>query len=132
MDQHRFDDIMAALPSTAFAGAVTPAGYSVTSDSVRRLGHLQSYADGRYVIVIGDTGAYALNTARGEQYDAPVGLPSGRLTSNEGAPSGPFVLDLRPYLNPAAADPYANASPQMQGVIANAKKLSARRQGLQF
>ena len=123
---------MAHLPSTAFAGAVTQAGYSVTADTVRRLGVLQGVGDGRYVIGLTNgygSLSYVLNTERGEQYESRPGEVPGQLTTSEGASSGPFVLDERPYLNPSA-DRYANASPEMRGVIDNAKKIIASRNSM--
>lgn len=93
IDQKRFDEIMAALPDRAFAGAVTPDGTPLTADFVRRRGKLQGYADGRYVVALGDTGAYALGTSR---IHPEIGF------------TGPFVLDLRSWLNVQAPETRAS------------------------
>lgn len=89
--QQKFDEVMASLPARALAGAMTPDGTPVPLDYLRRLGTLQGYGDGRYVINLGtttgllDTGVYALRGAR---------------SPSEAGIGGPFVLDLRPYLVP--------------------------------
>jgi hypothetical protein len=113
---------MASLPASAFAGAVTPAGTPITAANVRQLGVLQGYGDGRYVIGFkgGDgTMTYAMRAAR---------------TPSESGISGTFALDVRPFengtANGGAIDPYADASPEMRGVIANARKEVAGPQGV--
>lgn len=84
IDQARFDEVMAALPDAALVGGMTPDGAPLNADFIRRRGKLQGTADGRYVITIGDTGAYALAVPR---------------TPSEAGVSGAFELDLRPWLD---------------------------------
>lgn len=93
VNQSKFDAVMAGLPEGAFAGAVTPDGTPLTARFVRSQGTLQSYGDGRYVIELGGTGAYALRTPR---------------SPSEAGVGGPFVLDLRPWLD-ASFVPMVNA-----------------------
>ena len=100
---------MASLRASAFAGAVTSGGNPITADMLQRQMHLQGVGDGRYIIV-DSNGSVALSQPRG----------------GEGRGGDPFGLNVDQYLS-ASRDPYADASPEMRGVIDSAKKLSANR-----
>lgn len=92
VDQARFDGIMAALPQDAFAGAATLDGTPITKDFVSRYGRLKAYADGRYSIEFAGPGGGTMIAMRTPRSPSEAGI------------SGPFVLDLRPWLNASAVD----------------------------
>lgn len=108
INQSKFDAVMAGLPEAAFAGAVTPDGTPLTGRFIRSQGTLQSYGDGRYVVELGGTGAYALRAPR---------------SPSEAGIGGPFVLDLRPWLDvsfkPLANVPGIDAARQLSGQRGN-------------
>lgn len=88
MDQATFNNVMAALPESALAGAAMPgSGTPITKRFLLGTAKLHGVGDGRYAIAIGDTGSYAMRVAR---------------SPGEAGIGGPFELDLRPYLDVVA------------------------------
>jgi hypothetical protein len=83
--QRELDDVIAAMPEGAMAGAVTANGAPVPMSFVRDYGVLRSAGDGRYMIELGrGTGSFAVRAPRSI---SEVGI------------GGPFILDLRPWLD---------------------------------
>jgi len=83
MSQSDFDTMIAGLPSSALAGAVTSTGQPVSASDLRNEGRLRAVADGRYVLEFGndDYPTYAMRSAP---------HPGGGVDLNS-----VFVLDLR-------------------------------------